>query len=100
MDDRVWPEEVVKVCNSIANQFEAPVLFYVLCLVINCINAAGTVAIAPAWLFALSRYAHAYMHVGCNYVPMRFRLFLLGGLILLTMVVLVAWELAAGGIAA
>ena len=27
LDSRVWPEDVVKVSNNIANQFEAPVLW-------------------------------------------------------------------------
>lgn len=96
LDNRVWPEDVVKVSNNIANQFEAPVLFYTLCLVIYSINAAGTAAIALAWLFVVSRYGHAYVHVGTNYVPMRLRLFLLGAVVLLAMLALVAWKLAAG----
>jgi hypothetical protein len=96
LDNRVWPEDVVKVSNNIANQFEAPVLFYVLCLVIYSINAAGTVAIVLAWSFALSRYAHAYVHVGSNYVPLRLRLFLFGCVVLLAMLILVAWNLATG----
>lgn len=98
LDNRVWPEDVVKVSNNIANQFETPVLFYVLCLVIYSINAAGTVAIVLAWLFALSRFAHAYVHVGSNYVPLRLRLFLLGCVVLLAMLILVAWNLATGGV--
>ncbi|WP_342631458.1 MAPEG family protein [Marinobacter alkaliphilus] len=96
LDNRVWPEDVVKVSNNIANQFEAPVLFYVLCLVIYSIGAAGTAAVVLAWLFALSRYAHAYVHIGSNYVPMRLRLFLVGALILLAMLILAAWSLAVG----
>lgn len=96
LDNRVWPEDVVKVSNNIANQFETPVLFYVLCLVIYSINAAGTVAILLAWLFALSRWAHAYVHVGSNYVPLRLRLFLFGCVVLLAMLILVAWHLATG----
>lgn len=96
LDNRVWPEDVVKVSNNIANQFEVPVLFYVLCLVIHSVNAAGTVALVLAWLFVLSRYAHAYVHVGSNYVPMRLRLFLFGCLVLLVMLVLVVWKLALG----
>ncbi len=100
LDNRAWPEDVVKVSNNIANQFEAPVLFYVLCLVLYSLNAAGTVAIVLAWLFALSRCAHAYVHVGSNYVPMRLRLFLVGCLILLAMLILVAWKLASGVVAA
>jgi hypothetical protein len=100
LDNRVWPEDVVKVSNNIANQFEAPVLFYILCLVIYNIDAADTVSIVLAWLFALSRYAHAYVHVGSNYVPMRLRFFMVGCLVLIAMLILVAWELASGIVAA
>jgi hypothetical protein len=94
LNNGVWPEYVVKVSNNIANQFEVPVLFYVLCLVLFSLNAVGVVAVGLAWLFALSRYAHAYVHIGSNYVPMRLRLFLVGCLALIVMTILAAWELA------
>ena len=94
LNNREWPEDVVKVSNNIANQFEFPVLFYVLCLVLYNINAVGMAALVLAWLFALSRFAHAYVHIGSNYVPMRMRLFLVGCLILIGMLILVASELA------
>jgi hypothetical protein len=93
LNNRVWPEDVVKVSNNIANQFEVPVLFYVVCLVLYSINAVGLVAIVLAWLFALSRFAHAYVHIGSNYVPMRLRLFMLGCFVLIAMLILVAWKL-------
>lgn len=96
LDNRVWPEDVVKVSNNISNQFEAPILFYVLCLITYAVNGAGTVAVTLAWLFALSRYAHAFVHIGSNYVPMRLRLFLFGCVVLLIMLLLVAWQLAVG----
>jgi len=95
LDNRVWPQEVLKVSNNIANQFEVPVLFYLLCLVLYSINAVGMVAIVLAWLFALSRFAHAYVHIGSNYVPLRLRLFLLGCFVLIAMLILVTWKLAA-----
>jgi hypothetical protein len=100
LNNSVWPEDVLKVSNNIANQFEVPVLFYVLCLVLYSINAAGVVAIVLAWMFALSRFAHAYVHIGSNYVPMRLRLFLVGCLVVITMLILVAWELTTGVVAA
>jgi hypothetical protein len=100
LNNKVWPEDVVKVSNNIANQFEVPVLFYVLCLMLYSINAAGMVAIVLAWMFALSRFAHAYVHIGSNYVPMRLRLFLVGCLVLIAMLILVALELASGVVAA
>jgi hypothetical protein len=96
LNNRVWPEDVVKVSNNIANQFEVPVLFYVLCLVLYSINAVGMVALVLAWLFALSRFAHAYVHIGSNYVPMRMRLFLVGCLVLIAMLILAVWILSTG----
>lgn len=94
LNNRVWPEYVVKISNNIANQFETPVLFYALCLVLYSINAAGMVALVLAWLFVLSRFAHAYVHIGSNYVPMRLRLFLFGCFVLIALLVNVAWKLA------
>ncbi len=93
LNNRLWPDDVVKVSNNIANQFEAPVLFYVLCLVLNSLNAAGTVAVVLAWLFVASRYAHAYVHVNSNYVPVRMRLFMVGCSVLLAMLILAVWAL-------
>jgi hypothetical protein len=94
LNNQVWPQYVVKVSNNIANQFETPVLFYVLCLVMHSINSVGLIAIGLAWLFALSRFAHAYVHIGSNYVPMRLRLFLVGCFVLIAMLLLVVWKMA------
>jgi len=96
LDNRVWPENVRKVSNNIANQFEVPVLFYVLCLVFYGINAAGVTAMVLAWLFVLSRIAHAIVHIGSNHVPTRLRLFLLGCFVLIAMLLQVSWELSSG----
>ena len=95
LDNWVWPEDVVKVSNNIANQFEVPILFYILCVVLYSINAAGIVAVVLAWLFVVSRYAHAWVHVGSNYVPIRMRLFMIGCLVLFTMLAVAAWKLTA-----
>ncbi|MBQ4831491.1 MAPEG family protein [Alteromonas sp. MMG017] len=95
LDNRVWPEEVVKVSNNIANQFEVPILFYVLCVVLYSINATGIVAVVLAYMFVASRYAHAWVHVGSNYVPMRLRLFMVGCVVLLAMLGVAVWKLAA-----
>lgn len=96
LNNRQWSEDVVKVSNNIANQFELPVLFYILCLVLYATNTVSLVAVVLAWLFTLSRFAHAYVHIGSNYVPMRLRLFLVGCFVLIGMLVQVAWALAAG----
>ncbi len=94
LDNRVWPENVIKVSNNIANQFEVPVLFYVLCFVIFSTQITSILPVVLAWLFTLSRYAHAYVHVGSNYVPLRLGLFMFGCLVLLAMLLLAVWKLA------
>lgn len=94
LDNRVWPENVIKVSNNIANQFEVPVLFYVLCFVIFSTQITSILSVVLAWLFTLSRYAHAYVHVGSNYVPLRLGLFMFGCLVLLAMLLLAVWKLA------
>jgi len=94
LDNRVWPKDVVKVSNNIANQFEVPVLFYVLCLVLHSLHAVGTAAVVLAWFFVVSRYAHAYVHVYSNYVPVRMRLFMVGCVVLLAMLGVSVWKLA------
>jgi hypothetical protein len=99
LDNRVWPSDVAKVSNNIAKQFESPILFYVLCLLLFSINGVGLTALVLAWVYALTRYAHAYVHVGSNYVPTRFRIFILSCLILLAMAVLAARGLIARHIA-
>jgi hypothetical protein len=73
-----WPESVIKVNNSIRNQFELPVLFYVLVIVLWLLGSAHAFAQTVAWLFAASRVAHFLIHTGGNAVPLRRRVFSFG----------------------
>ncbi|MCW8092857.1 hypothetical protein OPS28_13700 [Alteromonas ponticola] len=43
----------------------------------------------------MSRYAHAYVHVTSNYIPLRLPLFVTGVLILLAMLIVAVWNSAA-----
>ena len=57
---------------------------------------AGTaiaLALIAAWLFVVSRIAHAWIHCNSNYVPNRRRMFTVGWWVLVAMAMLVAWEL-------
>jgi hypothetical protein len=98
LDNRVWPTDVVQVSNNIANQFETPILFYVLCIVLYISGGVGVVALVLAWAYSLSRYAHAFVHTGSNFVPTRMRIFLFGIFVLLLMILLAGFELASGGV--
>jgi hypothetical protein len=83
-----WPDSVQKINNNIRNQFEVPVLFYVLVLTLHQLGAAGIVAQSLAWLFVASRIVHAWVHTGSNHVPVRRPVFMFGCVVVLTMLVL------------
>lgn len=83
-----WPEYVQKINNNIRNQFEIPVLFYALVLALYVLESADLFAQVLAWLFALSRIVHAYIHTGSNYVPYRRPVFMFGCIVLIMMLFL------------
>ena len=96
LHDDAWPDSVVQVNNNIRNQFEVPVLFYVLTLILWQLNETGVLAQSLAWLFVASRYVHAWIHTGGNYVPVRRRVFMLGCLVVLAMAGLALRAVLAG----
>jgi hypothetical protein len=93
LDNKAWSDDVIKVSNNIANQFQTPVLFYVLCFVIFSLKELSATALILAWTYILSRYIHAYVHIGTNYVPHRLRIFLIGCLVLIIMTAYCVWQL-------
>ena len=91
-----WPDSVIKINNNIRNQFETPVLFYVLVLVLLNLGAVGWLTQLLAWLFVLSRIAHTLVYTGTNQLPLRRRLFTFGCVVLILMTALAAWGLGLG----
>jgi hypothetical protein len=91
--DDAWPDYVIQVNNNIRNQFELPVLFYVLAILLWVLDSVHGVAVAAATVFVLSRIVHAGIHLSINAIPPRRHLFTVGWLAVLAMAVLVFWEL-------
>lgn len=87
LDNDAWPDYVLMVSNNIRNQFQVPVLFFVLCFVFYSLNAVSTTVIYLAWAFVISRIIHAYIHMSTNYVPARFRVFTIGFVIMVIMTI-------------
>jgi hypothetical protein len=85
--DDAWPESVLKINNCIRNQFEVPVLFYVLITVLWSLGAVNILVHVVSWLFVATRIVHAYIHTGSNYVPLRRGVFSIGILILLVLTI-------------
>lgn len=81
-DHSAEPAGSVSVADNLANQFELPVLFYVACLAFYATNGVSYWVLALAWIFVLSRYVHALVHVTINVVPYRTTAFAVGALVL------------------
>ena len=82
-ENREEPAESLVVKNAIANQFELPVLFYAVSILLYLVDADNTVTVAGGWLFVALRYAHAYVHVTSNRLRYRRSLFIAGLLVVM-----------------
>lgn len=71
-------EWIERPARAYMNLLELPVLFYVVCLFMLTTGKFDNVQVALAWIFVATRYAHAVIHIGFNYVPVRFAAFFAG----------------------
>lgn len=87
-----WPDSVQKINNNIRNQFEVPILFYVVVIVLWQLGDIGLLVQALAWLFVVSRFMHAFIHTGSNIVLIRRRVFSFGTLIVFVMAIVAVFR--------
>jgi hypothetical protein len=80
-----WTEDATKVGNCVRNQFELPMLFYVLVALALILRKADLIFAVLAWLFVLTRLVHAYIQTSSNHVPTRAQAFFAGAIILMVM---------------
>jgi hypothetical protein len=66
-----WSKRALQVQYSFSNQFELPVLFYVLTILAYVTHHAGTLFVVLAWVFVIFRLFQAYVHVTNNKVRLR-----------------------------
>jgi hypothetical protein len=76
-----WPDREKQVSNALDNQFQLPLLFLVAALVALMFGATAVEAVL-AWLFVISRYAHAFIHLTDNHVIRRFWAYVAGFVVL------------------
>jgi hypothetical protein len=88
LDNNAWPEEVIKVSNNIANQFQTPIIFYVLSILFYLTNTVTLLVVVVCWVYSISRLMHAFVHIGSNFVPARFGIFLVSVVSLFVLLVL------------
>lgn len=93
LKQRPWPEQAQKLAQAFQNQFEIPVLFYVLVAFAILTQKADLLFVVLAWVFVAARIAHAYVFVTSNHVPTRGLTYIAGTLLLLVMWVIFALKI-------
>ncbi len=96
VDKTKYPESALNAQYAFANQFEMPVLFYVVMTLAIVTQKADYVTIVLAWVFVVFRFLQAYIHCTSNNVRYRGLYFFVSTLALLIMWIWFAVRILAG----
>ena len=80
-----WPTKATQIANCFSNQFEIPVLFYVVTILALITKQADLLFVALSWIFVALRYVHAFIHTTSNRVTYRGLVYGLGVVVLLAL---------------
>jgi len=80
-----WPEKTTQIGNCFSNQFEIPVLFYILIALALPLRKADLFIVLMSWVFVVTRFVHAGIFVTSNDVRPRSLVWFAGVLVLLAM---------------
>ena len=88
-----WPQRATQIGNCFKNQFEVPVLFYVLIALALPLRRADLFIVLMSWVFVVTRFAHAGIFVTSNNVGQRSLAWFAGVLVLFAMWIYFALKL-------
>jgi hypothetical protein len=80
-----WSMRATQIANCFSNQFEVPVLFYVLIALALPLRHADLVIVLLSWVFVITRFVHAGIFVTSNNVPRRGMVWFAGVVVVLAM---------------
>jgi hypothetical protein len=80
-----WPKRATQIGNCFRNQFELPLLFYVLIALALPLRHADLVIVLLSWVFVVARFVHAGIFVTSNDLGRRSTAWLAGALVLFAM---------------
>lgn len=80
-----WPARTTQIGNCYGNQFQLPLLFYILIAVALPLRHADLVMVLLSWVFVVTRFAHAAVFVSSNNLRQRSLAWLSGALVLFAM---------------
>jgi hypothetical protein len=80
-----WPPRATQIANCFSNQFELPLLFYVLIAIALPLRHIDYVMVMLSWVFVITRFAHAGIFVSSNDLNHRSLAWFAGVLVLFAM---------------
>jgi len=80
--NRNLPKAIIFSGDNFRNLCEAPVLFYIACVLIYLLGMTHTVFVSLAWVYVLLRYIHSYIHTTYNKISHRFVIYFTSTLLL------------------
>jgi hypothetical protein len=80
-----WPARATQIGNCFSNQFELPLLFYILIALALPLRHADFVIVLLSWVFVVTRFAHAGIFVTSNDLNRRSLAWFAGVLVLFAM---------------
>jgi len=91
-----WPKRETQIGNAYHNQFQLPVLFYVLTILALVTKHADLAFVVMAWIFVALRLVHVGIHVTSNRLIHRFGAFAAGTAVLFIMWIIFAVRILLG----
>jgi hypothetical protein len=85
MGQQNWPTRATQIGNCFKNQFELPVLFYILIAIALPLRHADLIIVLLSWVFVVTRFIHAGIFVTNNDLNQRSLAWFSGVLVLLAM---------------
>jgi hypothetical protein len=80
-----WPPRATQIGNCFRNQFELPLLFYILIALALPLRHADLVIVVLSWVFVVTRLVHAGIFVSSNDLQQRSLAWFAGVLVLFAM---------------
>ena len=80
-----WPARATQIGNCYSNQFELPLLFYILIALALPLRHADLVIVLLSWVFVVTRFVHAGIFVSSNDLGQRSMAWFAGVLVLFAM---------------
>jgi hypothetical protein len=93
--NREEPPAVARIRLNLANQFELPVLFYALVVLLIALGKVTTFDVIAAWVFVAGRVIHSLVQTLTDNVPLRGQVFTINFLAVMALashVALIAFE--------